>query len=387
MVYLYLMIKNNPLKKEYLQLIRSLPNVGDLVEATVLEIGRNEVYLDIKGITTGIVRGPELYDESGEFSNLKKGSKVIATVIEEENERGLMELSFQQASHKKAWSRLEETARKEEIIPVKVLQANRGGLIIQYGKIQGFLPVSHLNPKHYPRVENADKNKILEKLKTFVGQELQVKIINVDKTNEQLIVSEKEAAAKEKASLFAKQEVGDIIEGKITGLVDFGAFVTFNKNQEGLVHISELAWQRIDHPADVVKVGDKVKAKIIGITDDGKISLSTRRLMSDPWKQVTKKYKIGQVVEGKVIKINPFGLFVELDNEIHGLAHISELSEGPVKNISDIARVGDKLKFKIVSIEPEDHRLGLSIKALENKKSPPKADPPLAENIKNKKHK
>lgn len=349
-------------KKEYAKLIQSLPKANDLIEATVIEIGRNEVYLDINGLTTGVVRGPELFDESGEFSNLKKGDKTLATVIDLENEKGLIELSFRCASHKKAWNNLEELAKKRQEIMVKITDANKGGLIIIYGKIQGFLPVSQLKPEHYPRVEGGDKNKILEKLKAFVGQEMPVKIITVEEKTGKLIVSEKETApGGMKKSISKKYEIGDIVEGKISGLVDFGAFVTFNKNQEGLVHISELAWQRIDHPQDIVKIGDKVKAQIIGITEDNRISLSVRRLIKDPWKNVKEKYSIGQEVEGKILKINPFGFFVELDPEIHGLAHISELSDKQIKNINKLAKIGDVFKFKIVSIEPENHRLGLTL--------------------------
>ncbi len=349
-------------KKDYLDLIKSLPKVNDLIECQVLEIGRNEVYLDINGLTTGVVRGPELFDESGEFSGLKKGDKILATVIDLENERGLTELSFRQASHKKAWNKLEELAKKQELITVKIIDANKGGLIIQYGKIQGFLPVSQLSPEHYPRVEGGDKSKILEKLKTFVNEMMKVKIITVDEKDGKLVVSEKEIVpAEEDKSKQKKYKIGDIIEGKISGLVDFGAFITFDKNQEGLAHISELAWQRLDKPQDVVKIGDKVKAKIIGITEDSKISLSIRRLIDDPWKRVKERYSVGQEIKGKILKVNPFGLFVELDPEIHGLAHISELSDKPIKDIKTIAKPGDILKFKIVSIEPEDHRLGLTM--------------------------
>ncbi len=355
------MTKDSTIQKEYLQLIKALPKVGDLVEARVIEIGRNEVYLDINGLTTGIVRGPELFDESGEFSNLKKGDKAVATVIDLENERGLIELSFRYASHKKAWEKLQSLVKAGELISVQVTDANRGGLIIHYGKIQGFLPVSHLKNEHYPRVEGGDKNKILEKLKTFIGQKLQVKIINAEEEAGKMIVSEKGALLR-KEMVHKKYKVGNVVEGKISGLVDFGAFITFDKSQEGLVHISELAWQRIDHPQDIVKIGDKVKAEIIGVTEDGKISLSVRRLLADPWKKVNEKYKMGQEITGKVLKVNPFGLFVELDPEIHALAHISELSDKPIGDVSKIAKAGDKLKFRIVSIEPEDHRLGLSLK-------------------------
>jgi len=348
-------------KKEYLQLIKSLPRAGDLAEGRVIEIGRNEVFLDINGITTGIVRGPELFDESGEFSNLKKGDKISATVLELENERGLIELSFRQASHKKAWNRLEKIHKDGGLLKVKITEANKGGLIVYHGKIQGFLPVSQLNADHYPRVEGGDKNKILEKLRRFVNNEIDVKIISLDEKNNKLIVSEKTIDSVNKKEIQTKYKIGDMIKGKISGLVDFGVFITFNDKQEGLVHISELAWQRIDHPKDVVKLGEKVKAEIIGITDDGKISLSLRRLMKDPWKDVEKTYKPGQKVKGTILKVNPFGLFVELDKNIHGLAHISELSKKPIKDISEIAQPGDILDFKVVSVEPKDHRLGLSL--------------------------
>ena len=348
-------------KKEYLQLIKTLPKVNDLIEGRVIEIGRNEIYLDINGLTTGVVRGPELFDESGDFSNLKKGDKTLATVIDLENEKGLIELSFRHASHKKAWGNLEEIFKKEKPLLVKITEANKGGLIVNHGKIQGFLPVSQLKPEHYPRIDDGDKNKILEKLKTFIGKEMSVKIITLEEKDGKLIVSEKKFAPTEKKPIHKRYKIGDIVQGKISGLVDFGAFITFNKNQEGLVHISELAWQRIDHPKDIVKIEDKVKAEIIGITEDGKISLSVRRLIDDPWKNVKKKYKVGQEVKGKILKINPFGLFVELDRDIHGLAHISELSNSPVKDLSRVAKAGDVLKFKIVSIEPGDHRLGLSL--------------------------
>lgn len=354
-------MKNSSDKKDYLQLVKTLPRIGDLLEGTVIEIGRNEIYLDINGLNTGITRGPELFDESGDFSNLKKGDKIYATVIDLENEKGLIEMSFRQASHKKAWNNLEEIAKNEKPILVKITEANKGGLIVYCGKIQGFLPVSQLKPEHYPRVEEGNKNRILEKLKEFVNKEMEVKIIAIDERFGRLIVSEKELVSAKKKSIDKKYKVGDIVQGKISGLVDFGAFITFNKDQEGLVHISELAWQRIDHPQDVVKIGDKVNAEIICITNDGKISLSIRRLVKDPWQDIKDKYKVGQKVKGKVLKVNPFGLFVELDPDIHGLAHISELSDKPVKDISKIAKSGDMLTFKIVSIEQDDHRLGLSL--------------------------
>lgn len=349
-------------KKDYFQITKLLPKLQELIEGKVIEIGRNEIYLDLNGITTGVVRGIELLDESGDFSNLKKGDKISATVIELENEKGLVELSFRSASHKKIWNKLEEMTKDKENIKVKVTAANKGGLIVKYGKIQGFLPVSQLTNENYPRVEGGDKNKILEKLKGFIGQEMTTRIITVDEKDNTLVVSEKNISEISGKEIINKYKVGDLVSGKISGLVDFGAFITFDKGQEGLIHISELAWRRIDHPKDVVKMGDNVKAEIIDITDQGKISLSIKKIIDDPWLNINKKYKLGQKVKGKVLKTNPFGLFVELDSLIHGLAHISELSEKPIKNMSEIAQAGDILEFKIVSVEPENHRLGLSLK-------------------------
>jgi len=349
-------------KKDYFQIIKLLPKLNELTEGKVIEIGRNEIYLDLKGIATGVVRGTELLDESGDFSNLKKGDKISATVVELENEKGLVELSFRSASHKKIWNKLEEIEKNKENIKVKITAANKGGLIVKYGKIQGFLPVSQLKNENYPRVEGGDKNKILEKLKGFIGKEITTKIITVDEKNNTLVLSEKNTDKNIEKDIINKYKAGDVVSGKISGLVDFGAFITFDQGQEGLIHISELAWRRIDHPKDVVEIGDKVKAEIIDITDQGKISLSIKKTIDDPWLNINKKYKLGQKVKGKVLKINPFGLFVELDPLIHGLAHISELSDKPVKNISEIAQEGDVLNFKIVSIEPGNHRLGLSLK-------------------------
>lgn len=349
-------------KKDYSQITKLLPKLNELVEGTVIEIGRNEIYLDIKGITTGIVRGTELLDESGDFSNLKKGDKISATVMELENEKGLIELSFRSASHKKIWHKLEKIAQEGKEIKVKVTAANKGGLMIKYGKTKGFLPVSQLSNENYPRVEGGDKNKILEELKKFVGQEINVKIINTDEKNNTLIVSEKRADQESVKEITDKYKVGDVVTGTISGLVDFGAFITFDQGREGLIHISELAWRRIDHPQDVVKVGEKIKAEIIDITDQGKISLSVKKITKDPWADINLKYKLGQKVKGKVLKVNPFGLFVELDPLIHGLAHISELSDQPIKNISEFARPGDVLEFTVVSLEPQNHRLGLSLK-------------------------
>lgn len=339
-----------------------LPHVGDLVQATVLSVAKNEVHLDIHGITTGVVRGRELIDESGEYSDLKVGDEVTATLLELENESGEMELSFRSAGHQKAWDALEEKMRSQEVIDVPVSDANRGGIMVKVGRVEGFLPVSQLTPEHYPRVEGGDKNKILEKLSQLIGQALKVKIIDVDEGQNKLIVSERAAWEEKQRDKLSQYKIGDVINGKVTGVVDFGVFVEFGDGLEGLIHISELAWQRIDNPADLYKVGDTIEAAIISI-EGTKISLSVKRLKDDPWKKAVERYSIGQLVKGKVIKLNPFGAFVELDREIHGLAHISELADKMINHPSEVLKEGDEREFKILSIEPDNHRLGLSLKA------------------------
>lgn len=345
-------------------ILPKFPKPGEIVEGKILSISRFEVKIDLEGLTTGVVRGKEVEDFVAESDDIKVGDKVSATVLGLENENGEMELSFSQAGHKKAWEGLESMARESQIIEAKITAANKGGLMTKVGKVMGFIPVSQLSPEHYPRVEGGDKNKILEKLNKLVGTALSVKVIDVSEKEEKLILSEKAAWEEKQKSTLASYKIGDVVEGTVTGHVDFGVFVEFGEGLEGLVHISELAWQRIDRPSDIVKIGDKVKAQIISI-EGSKISLSMKKLQEDPWKQAAAKYKIGQVVPGKVLKVTPFGLFVELDTEIHGLAHVSELSDKPVTSVEDTAKIGETLDFKIISIESQNHRLGLTRKGLD----------------------
>jgi len=340
----------------------NIPKVGELVKGKVIDVGKSEIRLDIDGLTTGIVRGREFYDESNEYSDLKIGDDVEATVLDLENENGEMELSLRFAGHQKAWDNLDNLQKDANIISVEITDANKGGLMIKLGNVAGFLPVSQLMPEHYPRVPGGDKNKILEKLKSYIGQNFEVKVMDLDEKDDKLIVSEKMAWEDKQKEVISSYKVGEVVEGKITAVTDFGVFVEFGDNLEGLIHISELAWQRIDNPSDLVKVGDKIKAEIINI-EGSKIFLSAKKLQTDPWQDVETKYKVGTMVKGKVLKVNPFGLFVELDPDIHGLAHVSELSDNPAEDAKDIAKIGDVLEFKILSIEPKNHRLGLSLKA------------------------
>lgn len=361
------------LLKEYFQ---KIPKSGDLVKGTVISVDNGAIRIDVCGLTTGVIRGRELFAESQQFDNIKVGDDVEAVVIEEENENGEMELSFRIAGYEQVWEHMRKLQKDGLAIKAKIIQANKGGLMVKVDALVGFLPVSQLSPENYPRVPGGDKNRILEHLKQLIGTELAVKVIDVNQAEEKLIVSEKEVWEDEQKAVLESYGIGDTIEGEVSALTSFGAFVKFGEGLEGLVHISEIVWQRIDHPKDVLKVGDKVKAQIIDL-NKSKIYLSMKRLVDDPWKAVKDKYKVGDVVEGMVHKIEPFGLMVKLDEEIHGLAHISELSNDKnldSKILQERFVVGAPYKFEIVNIEPAEHRLGLRLAGVGPKNDNKKAD-------------
>ena len=336
------------------------PQFDDLVKGKVISVESGAVRVDVDGIITGVVRGPELFSESKEFSNIRVGDEVEATVLDIENENGEMELSFRAAGHRLVWSRMAKYRDDGVTISAKVTQANKGGLMTQVDALMGFMPVSQLSPDNYPRVPGGDKNRIFEHLQRMIGREMQVKIIDVNEKEDKLIVSEKAVWEDDQKAVLESYKVGDLVEGEVSALTSFGAFIKFGEGLEGLVHISEIVWQRIDHPKDVLKVGDRIKAQIIDI-NKSKIYLSIKRLVDDPWKAVKDKYKAGQEVEGEVHKIEAFGLMVKLDNDIHGLAHISELGARDQGELREKFRIGQKEKFEVISVEPSEHRLGLKL--------------------------
>jgi len=358
-----------------------IPQPGDIVKGKVVSASKAEVKLDIDGLMIGVVRGRELYFEAIEYANLKPGDEIEATVLEVENENGELELSFRQAGQKKTWATLLDAFENKKPITVKISDANRGGLLVNYMQVPAFLPVSQLSPENYPRVSGGDKAKILEKLKSLVGTELKVEIINLDPKEEKLVVSEKNAWQEKQKDVISQYKVGDLIDGNVTAVTNFGVFVSFGENLEGLVHISELAWQRIDDPGDLYSAGDKIKAEVINI-DGAKIFLSVKKLHDDPWKDIDKKYKIGDTQKGTILKINPFGLFVELDKDIHGLAHISQIELSAGQKIETKYIVGEVKDFTVVSIEPKEHRLGLCVTGEERKQ--PKKEEKKEEKIKDK---
>ena len=345
-----------------------VPQVGEIIKGKVITASKSEVTIDFDGVMMGVVRGPELYVEVAEFANLKPGDEVEAAVIEEENENGELELSFRQVGQEKAWEHLRVANKDKSTVTVKIIDANKGGLLARYCQINGFLPVSQLAPENYPRISGGDKSKILEKLKGFVGQEFEVNVMTLNEVENKIIFSEKDVWTKRQKPALDKYKIGMVVEGKITAVTNFGLFVSFDEGMEGLIHISELAWQRIDSPNELYHIGDKIQAEIVGI-EGAKIFLSAKKLMRDPWQEASAKYQAGQVVKGTILKVNPFGLFVKLDEEIHGLAHISQIGLAAKDKITDLFKPGEESDFEIVNISPSEHRLGLKL-ATKEKKEP-----------------
>jgi len=337
-----------------------VPQVGDVVKGTVVTASKSEVILDIDGVLMGVVRGPELYVEVEEYSHLKPGDQIEAAVIETENEEGHLEMSFRQVGQEKAWQNLRAAFKDKTTISIRIIDANKGGLLARYCQINGFLPVSQLAPENYPRISGGDKSKILEKLKTFVGQDFEVNVITLNEDENKIIFSEKDVWNKKQKPALDRYSVGMVVDGRITAITNFGVFLNFDDGMEGLIHISEIAWQRIDSPNELFKVGDRIKAEIVSI-DGSKIFLSSKKLQRDPWQEASAKYNIGQIVQGVIVKVNPFGLFVKLDEEIHGLAHVSQLNLGAKEKISELFNAGEEKSFEIVSISPSEHRLGLKL--------------------------
>lgn len=356
---------------------------GDIVEAPVIAIGRSAVYFDLHPQGTGIIYGKEFLDEKRALKGIKPGETISAKIVQMENEDGYIELSLKEAGREITWEQLKEQRGNEEIFPVKILGANKGGLLCELYGIQAFLPVSQLSPEHYPKVEGGDPDAILRELQKFMGTEIDVQIFDIDPKENKIILSEKAKERIKTKEILEKYAIGDVVEGEITGIVDFGAFITFGGKEEeleGLIHISEIDWQIIGDPSQFLKIGEKVKAKIIDISN-GRVSLSLKELKEDPWKQVEQKYKKGDIIEGRVTKFNPFGAFVEIEPKIQGLAHISEF--GTRKKMEEDLQADQPYRFQILELSPAEHRMSLRLATPEGeneaKEQPPQTAQPEEE--------
>lgn len=344
---------------------------GELVAVTLVEKANKAVYFNVPRVGTGIVYGIELINAKNILKNLDVGDSVTAKIILPENDDGLIELSLVEAGKQKAWQEIKELKDADESVEAKVTGSNTGGLLLEVRGIQGFLPASQLSNEHYPQSEGGDRQIITDELKKLIGEDLKVKIISLNPRTNKLILSEREVEAENVKGLLEAYKEGDVIQGIISGVADFGAFIKFADRPEieGLIHISELSHNMIDNPKEVVAVGDMVQVKIVEIKE-GKVSLSLRALQEDPWSKAKDNFSEGQTVRGAVYKLNPFGAFVKLHHNLMGLIHVSEF--GSVEELKNSLEPGKEYDFTIDSVKPEEKRivLKLSSKGSGSKESP-----------------
>ncbi len=339
----------------------SLPKVGQILTGTIISVSKSNALIDLGSTGIGIVYPGEFYDSPDRMKRLHPGEPVSAILLELENDDGYRELSLRAAQMTTAWQRIKERKDSGEVITTTIMNINKGGLIVEIEGVQGFLPLSQLSSEHYPKVEGGDTTRIVQTLQKYKGQEFRVKILDFSEEENKLIVSERaiqeEAAKKE----LAKLAVGDMVEGTVTEVTDFGAFVKLSDTLDGLIHSSEIAWKFIEDPREVLHPGDDVKAKIINL-DGGRVSLSLKALQPDPWLTVEQIFSIGQKVRGTVIKIRGNGAFVELSNDIVGLIPTAEFGN---QNPSEVVHVGQSYDLAVVSIDPKDHKLILTLEKTE----------------------
>lgn len=330
--------------------------VGDVIDGVITSVRKHEVWLDLGANGVGVVMRREI----GHGQKLEEGDSVTTSVVDPEMDEGYALLSMKRAVKDRGWDELQRVFEAGEIIEVTPYDANRGGLLVEMEGIRGFLPVSQLAAGHYPRVSGADKDEILQKLNALTGQALRVRVLDVSRKDNKLIFSEKEATKDDMQSRFAELKVGDQVEGIVTGVIDFGAFVNVD-GIEGLVHISEISWERVEDPREYVKNGQTIKAKIIAIDKD-RLSLSMKQMQEDPWLNEVKAFKKGDTVEGKVTRITPFGAFVQLSPSVEALVHVSEMSNDDGADPEKVFQLNEKKQFKVLDIDTDARKIALSLK-------------------------
>ena len=325
---------------------------GSTINGKILSVKKNEVLIDMGPHGVGLVPRREI----GFGKKYNVGDEVVASVIDPELPNGQALLSLRKAAKERGWDEIQKVVEEGRTLTVTPYEANRGGLLIEFEGVRGFMPVSQLSTEHYPRT--SDKDEILRRLRTMIGTELNAQIIDADQKGNKLIFSEKEAVKDGLADRLTNLKVGDIVEGTVTGVVDFGAFVNVD-GIEGLVHISEISWERVAQVSDKLKIGDKIKARIISIDKD-RLSLSIKQTTPDPWLKEAEQFHVGDTVEGTITRITPFGAFVQISPAVEALVHISELGEGD--NPEKVFTQNEKRQFVILEIDADSRKIRLGFK-------------------------
>lgn len=353
-------VKKDTVMSRYASEVRGIPNEGDIIEGVVISISHGKVFVDLRPYGTGIIYGREYIVAREIIKKINPGDSISAKIVDPENEDGYIELSLKEARQAMIWSEAEVAMKEHTLMELTIKEANKGGLIVEWQSVQGFLPVSQLKAEHYPRIPDGDKDKIYDELKKMVGTKMNLSIISVVPKENKMIFSEKTFEEKDKEKLVSKYVVGDEVMGEVTGIVDFGIFLKIEEGLEGLVHISEMDWGLVENPRLMFKVGDKVRAKVIE-AKEGKVSLSIKALKANPWVEASNKYKKDDVVKGVVIKFNRHGALASIEEGVAGLVHISEF--GNEEKLRSSLELGKTYDFKITLFDPKDQKMTLSFLA------------------------
>jgi len=349
---------------------------GQKVKWVILREIENWILVNCEnGAFTGVILAKEAKELKRSNVELSSGTELELEIINPaiRHEDGYYIVSVTRLLQYDVWKSIIDKFEKDTIITVVPTEANLWWLLIDMHGIKGFIPLSQLAPIHYPRVEDGDQDAIFDKLLALIGEEIKVRVINIDEEERRIILSEREALREEREKVLSELEVGKVFDGVVSGVSSYGLFVTIGGTVEGLVHISEITYGHVNNIDKLGKIGDKMKVKVIGL-ENGKISLSAKQLKEDPWEALPKKYNIGDVFEGEVIRFVPYGVFVRVFDDINWLVHLSELSQKAVNNPNEVVRIGQKVKVKLILIDPKNRKIGLSMKDLDENKEAAKAD-------------
>ncbi len=338
---------------------------GELVEGIVVSVSRNQVLLDIGAKAEGIVSGSELGDSSFGYRDLEPGDTALAVVIQPENSQGYVVLSFKRCASERQWQVVQDALENGITLKVTVQEYNKGGLLVDCLGLRGFIPLSHLDRVHFAediaKFAAGSEAELKASLQVLSGKELKVKVIEVDRAKNRLVLSEKEAlksySAEARRQKLAQIKEGDVLTGIVTGLMPFGIFVDLD-GVEGLVHISEIAWEKVNNPGAYYKVGQSIEVKVLGIDEEAeKLALSVKRLIPNPWEDVQEKYPVGTRIKGVVSRIVPFGAFVKVEQGLEGLIHVSE-ARGPLEE-------GQEIEAIVTLVDKDNQKLALSTRLLD----------------------
>jgi len=352
---------------------KDFPKVGDNVEGRVIKDERNTLYVDLGRLGTGIIFGREYFVIKDLIRNIPVGGEITAKIVDLEGENGYIELSLKEAKQAEVWVEAQKALNEKRVLNLQIAEANKGGLMINWQGLTGFLPASQLGPDHYPHVAGGDSNRVASELEKLVGERVNVVIITAEPQENKLVFSEKEALrqtgelkeekkeTKKEASknMLSKYSIGEILEVEVSGIVDFGLFVKLPAGDEGLIHISEVSWALINDLSSSFKIGDKFKAKVIEVNDE-KVSLSIKTLIDNPWKTAADRYKKGDTVKGAVIKISDHGALISVEEGIYGLVHVSNFKD--LDELKQELKLGQVYDFEIATIDTDAEKMTLVLK-------------------------